>query len=189
MWRVGPYNASIKKRHVSNSEKSMASPITEENCIMSQLAFPWGTKFIHRDTYIPTRDVSRAEVRRPAFLLFLSANNLDGKHVFILGKIGKNITRSMSATLYRAVTAAGFFNMLSHLDLKDYRGSWMSPSHLVQRPPGEQVDRSGLQARRVRPQSQHLSQHPSPPLESSWRHDGLVAKCHQLASLLCVSGL
>lgn len=34
MWRVGFYNVFIKKRYVSNLEKSMVLFITEENCIM-----------------------------------------------------------------------------------------------------------------------------------------------------------
>lgn len=66
-----------------------------------------------------------------AFFYFF-ANDLDGKHMFLLGNIGKIITRIMTATLYGIITAARYLHC--------YRTCrWGVPSHNVRRPTGQQV--------------------------------------------------
>ena len=133
MLRTGPYKLSIKKGHLSNSVKSIGSPITKESCFMSQQhVFPWDSEFIHWTHTSFQESKSRECPASRAFFYFLSANDLDGKHLFLLGNLGEIITRIMPATLYGILATAR--------DLHCYcTCRWGLPSHDVQRPSGPQV--------------------------------------------------
>lgn len=142
--RMGPCNPTIKKGHLSNSVNSTMSPEKTTSC-HSTLAFPWDTGL---SSGSPTsllgafhKPKSGKQAASRAFIFILSANHLDGKLMFILGNTGKNIARTMMATLYGVVTAARY------LALKDYLCRWMFPFLTGHRPPGKPEEESGLQHR------------------------------------------
>ena len=132
MLRMGPYKPSIKKGHLSNSVKSTGSSITKENCIVSQhpsVSLGLGIHPLGKSFQGPQ---SRECPASRAFFDFLSANNLDGKHMFILGNLGKKYHKNDDGHLVWCDDSCQYLNC--HLTSR-----WVCPSHIVQRPPGEQV--------------------------------------------------